>query len=369
MRLSRRCECTMRLLLLLGSLALLAACTPANDGLALQADYLKRLANVLEADTPAPLGIDALSRYRLPPRRERLLDIPELRIGLLDLLVDARHCPALQQQISQRNSSLGKQLQPSQRLGYEGELLRAIDACLPHLQEERSTRLRQSLQQIAADKRQQLPAVFFNALNGSAEFEGYLRFADQALPLDAGEDSAALDALDQLATIGAALPEQLPPPTAQLDGYFFALYASAQGGQLITSLASLTHSLETGSALLEQRQAKRPLCPLGQATERGRILQNIFIKYYAGSLQPYMAQVHQRAQPWRESLQAMQALEGMPPASHDYLQRLSGEADSLWSAFNAATARHVRAWQLTLNSCGLAPGQSGWTGNSASEAQ
>lgn len=359
----------MRRVLLIGSLVLLTACTPANDGLALQADYLKRLANVLEANTPEPIARKTLSRYRLPPRRERLLDIPELRIGLLDLLIDARHCPALQQQISQRNNSLGKQLQASQRLGYEGELLRAIDACLPHLQDERSTSLRQSLQQIAADKRQQLPAVFFNALNASPEFEGYLRFADQALPLDAGEDSAALDALRQLATIGAALPAQLPPPTRELDGHFFALYASAQGGQLITSLASLTHSLEAGSALLEQRQASRAPCPLGQATQRGRILQNIFIKYYAGSLQPYMAQVHQRAQPWRESLQALQAVQGLPPASRNYLQKLSGETDSLWSDFNAATARHVRAWQTTLNSCGLAPGQSGWTGSAASEAQ
>jgi hypothetical protein len=369
MKFSWRCEHSMRVFFLLGCLTLLTACTPSNDGLALQADYLKRLATVLEADAPAPLAREALSRYRMPPRRERLLAIPDLRISLLDLLVDARHCPDLQQLISQRNSSLGKQLQASQRLGYEGQLLRAIDACLPYLQEERSASLRQSLQQIAADKRQQLPAVFFNALNGSTEFEGYLRFADQALPMDAGEDSTALDALRQLAAIGAALPEQLPPPTAQLDEYFFALYASAHGGQLITSLASLTHSLDAGSALLEQRQASRPACPLGQATERGRILQNIFIKYYAGSLQPYLAQVHQRAQPWREHLQALQQLEGMPSASRVYLQRLSGDTDSLWSAFNAATARHVQAWQKTLNSCGLAPGQSGWTGNADSADQ
>jgi hypothetical protein len=350
----------MRSFLLLGCVALLMACSPANDGLALQRDYLKRLAYVLEADEPEQLSRAGLSVYRMPPRRERLLSIDEVRISLLELLIDARYCPALQQLISQRNSILGKQMQASQRLGYEGELLRSIEQCLPYLRDESSAELRQSLQEISVVKRRQLPAVFFNALNASPEFEGYLRFADQALPMDTPEDSAALDALRQLATIGAVLPGQLPPNTEELDGHFFALYASPQGGQLITSLASLTHSLDAGSALLEERLANHPPCPTGKATERGKILQNIFIKFYAGSLQPYMAQVHQRAQPWRESLHSMAALPGMPPASRDYLQRLSGESDSLWSAFNTATARHVRAWQQTLQSCGLAPGQPGW---------
>ena len=53
-----------------------------------------------------------------------------------------------------------------------------------------------------------------------------LRFADQALPVDTQEDSAALDALQRLASIGAALPAQLPPSADQLEPLFFALYAS-----------------------------------------------------------------------------------------------------------------------------------------------
>ena len=111
----------------------LCACTPGDDGLALQADYLQRLNNVLEGDTVAPFDKGELTRYRMPPRRERLQPIAEVRIGLLDLLIDVRRCPELQQQISQRNSILGKQLVPSRRLAYEGDLLRAIEACLPRL--------------------------------------------------------------------------------------------------------------------------------------------------------------------------------------------------------------------------------------------
>ena len=345
---------------------LLAGCGPANDGLALQRDYLERLQRSLDAPDVSAFDKRSTSQYRLPARRERLIELPELRIGLLDLVIDARRCPHLQQLISQRNSSLGKQLMPSQRLGYEGDLLRAIDACLPHLQDDSS--LKATLQRLASDKRQQLPAVFWNALNGSPEFEHYLRFADKALPVNTLEDSAALDALQRLASIGAGLPEQLPPSASELEPQFFALYASEQGGQLITSLASLRHNLDVGSELLEQRQQSRPLCPLGQATPRGRILQNIFVKFYAGGLQPYLAQVDQRGQQWQAVLLQLQRIDGIPPATRTHLLRLAGEQDSLWQDFRIATARHVKAWQTLLDSCGLAPGQAGWN-NAENDAE
>ena len=357
-----------RLLFLITALCL-CACTPADDGLALQADYLQRLSNALDVESATAFDSAELTRYRLPARRERLLNIAEVRISLLELLVEIRRCPALQQQISLRNNSLGKQLTPSSRLAYEGDLLRAIDACHEHLRRENQDPLLGTLDQLAADKRAQLPDVFWNALNASPEFERYLRFAEQTLPPNAGEDNAALDALAQLATLGRALPATLPPSGEQLDPLFFALHASDQGGQLISSLASLTHNLNQGSDMLESRQEQRPLCPTGKATERGRIVQNIFVKYYAGSLQPYLAQVDQQGQAWSRSLRALSEVTQIPPATRQYLQRLSGPETSLWADFQQATARHVRSWQELLNSCGLAPGQSGWNANADSADQ
>ena len=341
-------------------LLVLGACTPGDYGLALQVDYLQRLNNVLEGGTIAPFDKNELTRYRMPPRRERLQQIADVRIGLLDLVLDVRRCPELQQLISQRNSILGKQLVASRRLAYEGDLLRAIDACLPRLSAERDQELRATLGDLAVEKRRQLPRVFWNALNASAEVERYLRFADQALAVDAAEDNAALDALEQLADLAHALPQRLPPPASELDPLFFALHASTQGGQLITSLASLSHNLNQGSELLESRQRQRPVCPLGKATTRGRILQNIFVKYYAGALQPYLAEVDQRGQRWSHSLRQLAAADEIPPAMGDYLLRLAAAESSLWGDFQQATARHVRAWQTTLKSCGLAPGQAGW---------
>jgi len=357
-----------RLLLLITALCL-CACTPADDGLALQADYLQRLSNALDVEPASAFDASELTRYRLPARRERLIEIAELRISLLDLLVDVRRCPALQQQISQRNNSLGKQLTPSSRLAYEGDLLRALDACNANLRSQDQQPLRNTLEQLAQEKRAQLPGVFWNALNASPEIERYLRFAEQPLPPNASEDNAALEALAQLAAIGSALPARLPPSAEQLDPLFFALHASDQGGQLISSLASLTHSLNQGSAMLQSRQQGRPLCPTGKATERARTLQNIFVKYYAGGLQPYLALVDQRGKAWSSSLRSLSGVAQIPPATREYLQQLSSDEASLWADFQQATARHVRSWQDVLNSCGLAPGQSGWAGQATSVDQ
>ncbi|MHA6493384.1 DUF3080 family protein [Pseudomonas borbori] len=350
---------TSRIITLL-CLFTLAACTPADSGLALQADYLQRLTNALDGEHAAPFDPSQLTRYRMPPRRERLLEIAEIRIGLLDLLVDVRRCPPLQQQISQRNSILGKQMVPSSRLAYEGELLRAIDACVAHLQAPDDQQLRENLEQLAAQKRTQLSSVFWNAWNGSTEVEHYLRFAEQTLPVTPLDDGAALAALAQLAHVASGLPQVLPPPAEELESLFFALHASDQGGRLISSLASLSHSLNQASELLERRQQQRPICPQGKATPRARIVQNIFVKYYAGAMQPYLAEIDQRGRQWSQQLRRLAAITTAPATTRSYLTQLAGTEDSLWLDFQQATTRHVQAWQRTLQSCGLAPGQSGW---------
>ena len=56
---------------------LLSGCGPANDGLALQSDYLERLQRTLDAPSVSSLDKRSISQYRLPARRERFSDIPE----------------------------------------------------------------------------------------------------------------------------------------------------------------------------------------------------------------------------------------------------------------------------------------------------
>ena len=104
--------------LLMLSVLCLAACQPQDTGQALQDDYLQRLARVLDSPLPSAQPLPR-SDYRLPARRTRLLPIEEIRISLLELLVDIQPCPRLQQLLGERNGSLGRQLTASQRLGFD----------------------------------------------------------------------------------------------------------------------------------------------------------------------------------------------------------------------------------------------------------
>lgn len=350
-------------------IVVLTGCKPANDAQALQADYLYRLANATAVEINADSASSKDKLYRMPARRDRVSEIPDLRISLLDLIIDVHRCPALQIQISDRNSILGKQMLASNRLGYEGDLLREIAACQQSLTKTADNNFNQQLSQLAIQKRAQLPQVYWNALNASPEFEQYLRFAPTPLPIDVTESDPGLDALAQLVSIGQKLPEQLPPGSHELDPLFFALLATEQGGQLISSLSTLTQTLNQGSMALEERQMQRPICPQQRATRQARILQNVFVKFYAGGLQPYLAKVDQRGKRWSASLLQMSEIEQIPPTLQQYLLTLAGPDNSLWTQFEQATKRHVKAWQDTLKSCGLAPGQSGWVGAADKAAQ
>lgn len=350
----------LTLLVLLSITALGVGCQPAPEAQRQMDNYLERVARVLKQDF-APFDADQLSQYRLPERRERLYDIPAERISLLDLLIDVNQCKPLQQRIAERNSVLGKVMPWSSRLGYEGELLRALDSCRLNLADDpQQEDLQTSLNAIAERKRSQLPAVFWNALNGSSEVEHYLRFATEPLPVtsDALTDTA-LPALQQLTVLGSGLPQRLPPPVTELDPLFQALQRSPTSSQLITALAQTRHGLHQATTMLRARPANY-LCPMNQPSERSKILLNVFVLFYAGEIQPYLAQLQRLGEPWAEEITRLRAVPQIPPATAQTLDRLAGTPDALWERYQQAVADHTRAWQDVLGACQSAPGQAGW---------
>lgn len=324
-------------------------------------NYLDRVARVL-GQSWQPWKPEQLSQYRLPPRRERMLDVPEIRIGLLDLVVESRRCQTLQQLVSERNSSLGRLMPASYLLAYEGDLLRAMHACLQVIADDPARAgLREQLEDIVRIKRASLRAAFWNALNGSDEFTGYLRFADQPLPVSAEplNDHPAAEALNQLAAIGEGLPATLPPGREQIEPLMQALGRSERSGQLIHTLSRLTHTLDQAAAMLEARPGST-LCPTGTPTERSRILMNVFRTFYAGELQPQIAQAQRLGAPWQAAVARLASLPGAAAPTSRYLAQLAGTPDSLWERYQAALTRHTRAWQEVLNACQQMPGQEGW---------
>ncbi|MBL4612010.1 MAG: DUF3080 family protein [Pseudomonadaceae bacterium] len=349
------------LLMLTGICLLLTGCERTPPAAQQMDNYLERLGRVLDQEHVG-YDVSQLSQFRLPERRERVIEIAPMRISLIDLLVDTRRCKPLQQRVSERNSILGKVMPWSHRLAFEGELIRAIEDCIALLSDDPDREeLVAELVELAEEKRGQLPGVFWNALNASEEFEYYLRFASEPLPVQqaALEDREGISALGQLAVIGQQLPAQLPPSRPELEAHFLALHQSDRSSQLIHSLSRMTHTLEQATAMLDSPEAGQ-LCPMGTATSRSRILLNVFVTFYAGEIQPYMAQLQRLGQPWEQSVSALAEAPGIPPATADYLQVLATGPDSLWQRYQRQLAAHSQAWQNVLGACQLRPGQSGW---------
>ncbi|WP_339842629.1 DUF3080 family protein [uncultured Halopseudomonas sp.] len=350
-----------KLLILIGISLLLAGCERSPPAARQMDNYLERLGRVLDQDHQE-YNVEELSKYRLPERRERLIDIEPMRISLIKLLVDTRRCKPLQQRVSERNSILGKVMPWSHRLAFEGELIRAIEDCAVILSDDPDREdLIAELEQLAADKRAQLPAVFWNALNASEEFEYYLRFAAEPLPVQeqALEDRRGALALSELADTGLGLPDQLPPPLPELEAHFQSLHQSERSSQLIHSLSRMTHTLEQATNMLSS-SAARQLCPMGQPTSRSRILLNVFVLFYAGEIQPYMAQIQRLGQPWQQNISQLKAVPAIPPATANYLGSLAGEDNALWLRYQRQLTAHSEAWQEVLGACQMRPGQSGW---------
>jgi len=336
------CLLLPRFLLLLAG-GLLAACqpTPADQLL----DYHQRIANVLE------LEAHQIESNPLPaPPTRQLLQLPEteLRIGLLDFL-RLWQCD-LNNVLAQRNSPMGKQAPPSQRLHLHRDILLHGSACIEQLHAERPD-LANDLQlqlQRKADERQQL---WWNAWLGSQEWQQFTRAGADPFSFDV-DPSAGLAALDFAIAQGHQWQQgHYDYDSDQMELQQQQLALSELVGRWRKSQALLTAVSLASADLLRQRVQQRPLCPSHKKTPRADMLHNVFRKFYAGRFQPYLSQTHRTGASLLEKLTQLHALAPAPPAYAAWLHQLTQEK----AALDAAHRQHVQAWQDLLSSCDLMP--------------
>lgn len=351
----------MRPLLLLLLSLLVGGCSPPGPEAMLR-DYATRVGNAIEQDVELTLTLE-LPAY--PPRRQRLLPVREVREGLLEVL-DLRRCGLLEL-IGERNSSLGVQALPSQRLLYETRFLPPLNACLNRLRDEQpgdpdSRELLARLEQIARIKRTNYPHVLANALFNADHISQH--FARGGQPATAeqleqvGQLLPHLQRFAQLARLSARPDWQAPDWIDDLEQSYEAFYRSDFGRRWLPALVLLTQTLEQTAAAIEARLARRPLCFNRRPTPQAQIVRNVFQRYYAGALQPWMSAVHRSGERWRSHWQPL--LDTLPAteATRRYFNRLFAEhPDSLWQRYQQARQRHTRAWQRLLDQCGMLPGR------------
>ena len=346
--------------LLISCLSLLLIACSSDEATELVERYAYRTGNAIDVDIDLTLMPAAQLYAPLAPRRERTAEVPEIREGLLDL-IDLRHCN-LMQLASERNTSLGRVAKPSQRLIYELKILPGLRHCIAKLDaDEDKADLKAKLLQYADTKRQGFASLLLNAIYNSDEMERHFSLGQPPLtPGDQGYLTPLVEPLEQfsLLTQLSSQPNwQTPEFTDALEQNFEKLYRSDFGARWISSMALLTQTLNQSSSAIETRLEGRPICPNGKQNRKSEILWNVFLKFYVGELQPYIAQVEREGKEWTRLHSAI-----LLPLSEISQARLItpyfdvSAQSTLWGPYLAARQRHTEAWQTLLDQCGLRPG-------------
>lgn len=326
----------------------------ANDVLDLNqleatgATYLERLAGVLDQPVGAMAASDeraaasAPSATPWPSRRALVLTVAPHSVDGLEFL-QAHGCD-LGGLIGYRNSPLGRTQRASQRLAYEVEWLRVAAAC------------RDAPAWVAAlmaEKRSDLPRLFWNATLGSDEFRVA---AGRSRPAGLGDFAYLLRSLqDQQRALSQ------PTPTGfdgvALEDALGELSRASHIGPARAGWAVQRRVLDTAAGVITDAASR--VCPQGRSTPRSRYLGNVFARFYVGALQPMLAASQQRDAAWVDALNALgEAL--LPVAPQAFLEWRAevvdpGNPQSEWARTRQAVVAHAKAWQQLFAACAIDP--------------
>lgn len=347
----------VRFVLLFAATAVLLGCDPMGAPESMLDEYVLRVARVLEGDaalTPVP------TVPQLPRRRERVRELIQLDVGMLDFL--GLYGCELQHVIGERNSILGRVMHPAGVFDYELRFVRAADECVGEITSER---LAQRIAELADIKRSDLLEVAWNAIWGSSEIEAFLTRSKGPLAISHDRDMSSTMAADLRAlehAVGRVSGGDLDVDVKSFDPVYQRWQSRPLAGQLIRSAVLVTTRLDDASALIEARLGDRPVCAKPTLRpRRAENMQGMFLSVYVGNVQPYLADV-QRVR--RELMPPLQALARIgdstrSPTVTAYAQSVLSETgeNSIWQAFDQAVKRHTLAWQNLLGQCGMRPGQ------------
>ncbi|GAA0785904.1 DUF3080 family protein [Marinobacterium sediminicola] len=323
-------------------------------------DYAYRVGNAIDSDYQLNFS---LLPPPFPPKRERSLPVDEIHEGLLDVL-DFRRC-GLMELIGERNTSLGKLALPSQRLIYETRFLPRIRQCILDLEQiedkdEDTLALLNRLNRIEESKRINYPLVISNAIFNSDEISQH--FALKAKPLNQlALDNfnglmQAFEPFQHLATLSERDDWDEPNWIQDLENSYETFYRSEFGADWLHSLLMLTQTLEQTAQAIEARLERRPICFNRKPTPQAEIIRNVFQRYYAGQLQPWMSIVDRTGQQWRSQwLKLVNQLPTTAPTAEYFVQLFGKQPESAWQTYLQARNRHTRAWQKLLGQCGMMP--------------
>ena len=343
-------------------------------------DYAARLSRVL--DTPLPDSFNDKITTPLP----KLADSATLKHAIEGVNINLREFYALQDcelgtVVAERNTSLGKSQLPSQRLVYESKLLNVLRSCEAALTKEnesnqRNAALAATISSWREQKTQDYSKTWANLVQGSQELRLALNTPERLFSVENNKDALssvnALYYISSLSNKGLLLSDMYSSNTASSDTETEAtnennsesIIESSELEQQLKIIRSarlpatlwhtqqtLTQNLSLLTNMLET-ELDAVSCPEGRASDKAKILRNVFYLFFIEEIQPVgslVNQYHYKLAPlWEDWL-------AQPSLHEEFKRYIRQQSQDGFNQYSSVMKAHVNLWQGFLGRCNLSP--------------
>ena len=343
-------------------------------------DYAARLSRVL--DTPLPDSFNDKITTPLP----KLADSATLKHAIEGVNINLREFYALQDcelgtVVAERNTSLGKSQLPSQRLVYESKLLSVLKSCEAALTKEnesnqRNAALAATIASWREQKTQDYSKTWANLVQGSQELRLALNTPERLFSVENNRDALssvnALYYINSLSNKELLLSDMYSSNTASSDTETEAtnennserIIESSELEQQLKIIRSarlpatlwhtqqtLTQNLSLLTNMLET-ELDAVSCPEGRASDKAKILRNVFYLFFIEEIQPVgslVNQYHYKLAPlWEDWL-------AQPSLHEEFKRYIRQQSQDGFNQYSSAMKAHVNLWQGFLGRCNLSP--------------
>ena len=343
-------------------------------------DYAARLSRVLDA--PLPDSFNDKITTPLP----KLADSATLKHAIEGVNINLREFYALQDcelgtVVAERNTSLGKSQLPSQRLVYESKLLNVLKSCEAALTKEnesnqRNAALAATIASWREQKTQDYSKTWANLVQGSQELRLALNTPERLFSVENNRDALssinALYYINSLSNKELLLSDMYSSNTASSDTETEAtnennserIIESSELEQQLKIIRSarlpatlwhtqqtLTQNLSLLTNMLET-ELDAVSCPEGRASDKAKILRNVFYLFFIEEIQPVgslVNQYHYKLAPlWEDWL-------AQPSLHEEFKRYIRQQSQDGFNQYSSAMKAHVNLWQGFLGRCNLSP--------------
>lgn len=343
-------------------------------------DYAARLSRVLDA--PLPDSFNDKITTPLP----KLADSATLKHAIEGVNINLREFYALQDcelgtVVAERNTSLGKSQLPSQRLVYESKLLNVLKSCEAALTKEnesnqRNAALAATIASWREQKTQDYSKTWANLVQGSQELRLALNTPERLFSVENNKDALssvnALYYINSLSNKELLLSDMYSSNTASSDTETEAtnennserIIESSELEQQLKIIRSarlpatlwhtqqtLTQNLSLLTNMLET-ELDAVSCPEGRASDKAKILRNVFYLFFIEEIQPVgslVNQYHYKLAPlWEDWL-------AQPSLHEEFKRYIRQQSQDGFNQYSSAMKAHVNLWQGFLGRCNLSP--------------